>query len=69
MIEESQIIPLLLERCPKFRSRWQQHRKWWRGEEAGIYNDLAELAHFVVDSYAAGDMESVQAAFDAAENL
>ena len=39
------------------------------GEEAGIYNDLAEFATFIVDAYARQETESVVAAFATIEEL
>lgn len=55
---------MVLAACPAFRTRWDKHREFWQGQEAGIYNDLGEFAVFIVDdSYASGDIASVDAAF------
>ena len=63
------VIPRFLEACPPFQSRWDQHVAYWSGEPAGDYNDIAELAHFVVDAYARGDTSCLPAIFDLAEEL
>jgi hypothetical protein len=41
-------MPLLLAACPSFAEAWEEHRRWWGDEEAGLYNDLAQLAHHLV---------------------
>ena len=69
MIQKSQVIPILLVSCPGFQPIWDKHRELWEGEEAGIYNDLAEFATFIVDAYARQDLEPVAAAFAAIEQL
>jgi hypothetical protein len=46
-----------------------KHRKFWGEEEAGIYNDLAEFAHFIVEAYDHNDRASTTAAFALIEQL
>lgn len=48
---------------------WEKHQVFWQGEEAGIYNDLAEFATFIVDSYSRQETESIAAAFGAIEEF
>ena len=69
MIQKSQIIPLILVRCPSFTPLWEKHRAQWKGEEAGIYNDLREFVTFIVDCYARQDTEPIPAAFGLIEEL
>jgi hypothetical protein len=69
MILKSQVIPMILERCPAFTQAWKKHRKYWADKEAGIYNDLAEFAHFIVDSYSSGNTSSIAAAFTVIEEF
>jgi hypothetical protein len=69
VIPKPQVIPILLARCPGFRPIWENHQEFWEGEEAGIYNDLAEFATFIVDAFARQDTEPIVAAFAAIEEL
>jgi hypothetical protein len=41
-------MPLLLAACTSFAEAWEEHRRSWRYEEAGLYNDLARLADHLV---------------------
>ena len=63
------LIPRFLDRCPEFQSRWDEHLADWGEEEAGAYNNLAELAHFIVDAYTASDLEIVQRALNLVEEI
>jgi hypothetical protein len=69
VIQKSQVVPLILARCPGFQPIWEKHQELCQGEEAGIYNDLAEFATFIVDAYARQDTEAIVAAFGAIEEL
>jgi hypothetical protein len=69
VIQKIEIMPLVLARCPAFTPIWEKHRLSWEGEEAGIYNDLAEFATFIVNCYAQGHIEPVVAAFALIEEL
>jgi hypothetical protein len=69
VIQKSQVIPLILARCPGFQPIWEKHQELWQGEEAGIYNDLGEFATFIVDACARQDTEPVVAAFELIEEL
>ena len=69
VIKKTEIMPLILARCPSFTPAWEKHQAFWQGEEAGIYNDLAEFATFIVDAYAHQDIESVLAGFATIEEL
>ena len=62
-------MPLILARCLGFQPIWEKYRELWQGEEAGIYNDLAEFAAFIVDAYGRQDTEPIGAAFAAIEEL
>ena|SRR5258706_11517165 len=68
-ISEPKLIPLFLEACPEFSERWREHVEYWGNEEAGSYNDLAELARFLLDSYESGNLETVTKALDLTERL
>ncbi|HTS11694.1 MAG TPA: hypothetical protein VMH00_06215 [Candidatus Limnocylindrales bacterium] len=57
------MMPMILESCPAFAAAWDKHREFWEGEEAGIYNDLAEFATFIVNAYEQGNIHLMTAAF------
>lgn len=63
------MIPIILEKCPGFAPTWKRHREFWNDEEAGIYNDVAEFAQFIVDRYEDGDTGSIVAAFAIIEDF
>jgi hypothetical protein len=69
LVNVPSVIPRFLEACPAFQSRWDHHVAHWHGEPAGDYNDVAELAHFVVDAYARGDTSCLSAIFQLTEEL
>ncbi len=68
MLAQAQIIPFLLERCPEFAPVWEEHQ---RGITAGsgIYIDVAEFVHLLVDSYEQGNVDVMPRAFKAVEEL
>ena len=67
MITQSQVMPLLLDACPGFQPVWQEHLAWWKGEEPGAFNDAAEFARYLVESYERGETHEFTAAFAAVE--
>jgi hypothetical protein len=69
MIKKTEIMPLILARCPGFIPTWEKHQAFWQGKEAGIYNDLAEFATFIVDAYGCQDTGPIAAAFATIEEL
>jgi hypothetical protein len=69
MITVSQVMPLLLDSCPGFQLAWQEHLAWWKGEEPGSYNDAAEFARYLVESYERGNTSEFAAAFATVERI
>jgi hypothetical protein len=69
MITKPQVMPLLLEACPGFRPAWQEHLDWWDGEEPGAYNDTAEFARYLVESFESGQTAEFPKAFAAIERI
>ncbi|MGH9683640.1 MAG: DUF7674 family protein [Candidatus Acidiferrales bacterium] len=69
MITKDQIVPMLLEACPEIQTDWQRHRAHWNDEEAGIYNDLAVFAHFIVNAFSKNETARFPAVFQVIENL
>jgi hypothetical protein len=63
------VIDVLRDVAPDFQPRWQAFLEWWEGEEHGNYNAMAEFAHFLVDSYAIGNLDCFQAVFGEVERL
>jgi len=69
MIQKTEVMPLILARCPGFVPMWEKHLAFWQGEDAGIYNDLGEFAHFIVDCYSRQEIDPIAAAFAIVEQL
>jgi hypothetical protein len=62
-------MPLLLAACPGFQSMWQEHLESWKGEEPGGFNDAAEFARYLVESFERGDTLEFTAAFSTIETI
>jgi hypothetical protein len=69
VIKKTEIMPLILAKCPSFTPTWEEHQTFWQGEEAGIYNDLGEFATYIVDAYARKEIEPIVGAFATIEEL
>jgi len=53
--------------CPEFSQAWRKHLDWWDGEPAGEYNDVAALAHWIVEQMAANNLDCFPALFGEVE--
>jgi hypothetical protein len=62
-------MPLLREACPGFQATWLAHLDWWKGEEPGAYNDTAEFAHYLVESFESGQTSEFPKAFASIERI
>jgi hypothetical protein len=69
MITKPQVMPLLIDACPGFQPTWQAHLEWWKGEEPGAYNDTAEFARYLVESFESEQTSEFPAAFAAVEKI
>ena len=69
MITKAEIIPLLLKACPGFQPMWQAHLDWWGNEEPGGFNDAAEFALYLVESYERGQTSEFTAEFETIERI
>lgn len=69
MITEAEIMPLLLTACPGLVPMWQEHLTRWKAEERGPYNDAAEFAHYLVESYNRGETSEFAAALNTIEKI
>ncbi len=66
----SDVMPLLLEACPQLRPAWEEHLKWWQGEEErGNYNDISVLARYLVENAAADRTECFAKVFHVVERM
>jgi len=69
VIDKDEMIPMLLDACPGFRPRWEEHVASWNGEPAGVYNDIGEFVAYLLDTYEQGQMDSVRSAFNILERF
>ena len=69
MIRSSEVVSLMLETLPGFRERWDKHVAKWEGKEAGLYNDVGQFAHHIIELHTRGDVAGVQAGFRLVERL
>ncbi len=69
MIVPAQVMPGFLSRVTGFASSWSEHLAWWDDETPGEFVSVAELAHYLVGRYAAGDTKDFAAAFAWAEQV
>lgn len=68
MITRDDVMPLLLEACPSFAPRWQEHCANW-DEEHLLYVDLGQLVDHIVAQFATGRTEEFSALFVVCERL
>jgi hypothetical protein len=68
-ITKTQVVLLLLEASPSARPAWEAHLAWWKGGQAGDFNDATVCAHHIVDSYAKGETAQLGALFAALERI
>lgn len=68
MISKEQVMPLLVNACPSFSKRWEEHRALYEDEEL-LYVDLAEFAHHLVELQNANRTEEFRAVFDIIERI
>lgn len=50
MISHGNCIELVLGTVPEFEPAWQAHLKFWGNDKAGLSNDLAEFASYLIDN-------------------
>jgi hypothetical protein len=59
-----EVVPAFLAACPGLVPAWQEHLAVWGGEDdRGFYNDVAVIAHHLVDRFGQGDLSEFPAAF------
>jgi hypothetical protein len=67
-ITKEQVMPLLLEACPSFTERWEEHRAFYDDEDL-LYIDLGEFAHHLVKLHKTNQTGEFPAVFDVIERL
>lgn len=69
MVTKEEAVRRLVEACTGFADAWHAHVEWWEGEPAGEYNDLGELAQWVVERMGDKDFECFSTLFNEVETL
>jgi hypothetical protein len=73
MVEIEEVNDLFLKICPNIKDKWEEHLKWWEGDEEGYergyYNDIAEFVHYSVDCYEQNDRATLAEIFSLVERL
>jgi hypothetical protein len=49
MISKAQCMDLIASSVPEFGQDWEDHRNYWKGEEAGLCNDISAFSSYVGD--------------------
>ena len=62
-------MKIILQQVPGFRERWQAHREYWEGEDAGLCNDMSEFSEYVVDLIADEQSADLPMIFELIERL
>ncbi len=68
MITKEQVMPLLLEACPSFTEKWEEHRAFYDDEDL-LYVDLGEFAHHLVELHKTNQTREFPAVFEVIERL
>ena len=69
MIASAQVMPLIFEACPGFREGRNRHEGAVRGEEGGLYVNMAHIAGYLVRSYSQGNTQEFPSLFALVERL
>lgn len=68
MPRADELMPTLVREFPAFEKHWEAHVQYWEGKPPGLYLDMAEFVHFVVDDlYASELIADVRHAFEIME--
>jgi hypothetical protein len=69
MISKTQCMDLITSTVPEFSQAWEEHRDYWKSEEAGLCNDIAAFSRYVKDQIDQGKSDSLKKIFDLIEGL
>ncbi len=58
-----------MEAAPGFEERWRKHLDWWGDQTRGDFNDVAEFAHYIIESFATGKTSELPTVFEAIEQI
>ena len=67
-MNQSEFINSLKNKCLNIKKDWSEHLDFWEGEEAGGYNDISVIVHYVVKNYEHGKTEDFEEIFKTVEN-
>ena len=68
MISRDQVMPLLLEACPSFGPKWEEHLEYY-DDEPLLYIDLAEFARHLVALHKSKETREFPKVFGVVERL
>jgi hypothetical protein len=61
------LIPTFLASCPAMKATWERRRESWGNAQSGTFNEMALIAHYVVECYEQGVTDELSAAFSLLE--
>jgi hypothetical protein len=68
MITRHDMMPLMIEACPSFESKWRDFQEYWREEpDLPLYLALSELARHLIEMLARNDVGSFPKIFAVVE--
>lgn len=69
MISKEQCMDLILSSVPEFGQAWEGHKDYWKGEEAGLCNDVAAFSDYVAEQINHGERDNLKTIFDLIEEM
>jgi hypothetical protein len=70
MITKEKMLPMLVDACPSFTSKWEEHKREYYDEENFLpYIALAELARHVIDLHRENKTNEFENVFDVVEKF
>jgi hypothetical protein len=70
MITKEKMLPLLIEICPSFSEKWQEHQQEYKAEEAFLpYVALGAFASHLVELYKQSQTNEFEKVFEVVEKL
>lgn len=69
MIEAGAVIQMLLDACPSYATRWNEHAAEPDFDESLLYVHLGDFAAHVVNLFRGGEIEAIRTACSAIERL
>jgi hypothetical protein len=68
MIRKDDCMNFILDKVPEFKTAWQVHLDFWGEDEAGLSNDIAEFASFIISNIVKMDDEKKKNIFRLVED-